>query len=77
MSNKTYDRLLERQYYHEEYCCCDCGFVRGCGHHPLIRCPITGRCGECGNDWPCEDHAHLLSEEQQKKANRPSYLKKS
>lgn len=21
-----------------------------------MQCQATGRCGECGNDWPCDDH---------------------
>ncbi len=24
--------------------------------HAKIQCPATGRCGECGADWPCDDH---------------------
>jgi hypothetical protein len=40
-----------------EICCFECGYHRGGSHHPKIRCPATGRCGECGNEWPCEEHA--------------------
>jgi len=66
MSNRAHDKLMEQEYYHNEYSCCDCGYKRGCGHHPLIRCTLTGRCGECGNKWPCEDHIDLVPEEKRK-----------
>lgn len=56
MSNRTLDRLLERENYRDTYACCECGYLRNSGHHPGIKCPKTGRCGECGNDWPCVDH---------------------
>jgi hypothetical protein len=41
-----------------EYGCCECGYInkRRDGHHPGIKCPHTGRCGQCGNDWPCAEH---------------------
>jgi hypothetical protein len=39
--------------------CCECGYLRMGAHHPGIRCPKSGRCGECGNDWPCSDHAWM------------------
>lgn len=44
-----------------EWGCCECGFINRCrdGHHAGIRCPHTGRCGQCGNDWPCKEHEHL------------------
>jgi len=57
MSNHTYDRLIEHENYVKETACCECGFHRNGQHHPKIRCPKSGRCGTCGNDWPCEDHA--------------------
>lgn len=57
MSNRTLDRMLEREWHAAECACCECGFHRNGAHHPKIRCPRTGRCGECGNDWPCEEHA--------------------
>jgi len=56
VSNRTLDRLLERENYRDTYACCECGYLRNSGHHPGIKCPKTGRCGECGNDWPCVDH---------------------
>ena len=45
-----------------EFGCCDCGFVNEeqNGHHPGIRCPESGRCGQCGNKWPCSEHLHLV-----------------
>jgi len=36
-----------------------CGYLRSGAHHPKIRCPKTGRCGSCGCEWPCEEHAPL------------------
>lgn len=57
MSNRTLDRMLAAQHAREEACCADCGYYRRGAHHPNIRCPKTGRCGDCGNDWPCADHA--------------------
>lgn len=56
MSNRTLDRYLEHENYVDEVACCDCGFHRNGQHHPKIRCPKSGRCGSCGNDWPCPDH---------------------
>lgn len=72
----TMDRIMERQYLREEYCCCDCGYYRNFGHHKGIRCPVTGRCGQCGSDWPCPDHADMVPSHLVKKVNRPSYVKK-
>lgn len=66
MSNRTYDRYLERQNHREECCCCECGYHRNGAHHPKIQCPKTGRCGDCGNDWPCPDHAPAHTEAVQK-----------
>jgi len=57
MGSRMYDRAIEHENYVDEVSCCECGFHRNGAHHPKIRCPKTGRCGECGNDWPCEDHA--------------------
>lgn len=57
MSNRTLDRYLERENYRNECACCECGYLRSGAHHPKIRCPKTGRCGSCGNDWPCAEHA--------------------
>jgi len=68
MSNRAYDRYLEREYIRGEYACCECGYLRNMAHHPKIRCPKTGRCGSCGNDWPCADHAP--KEELEKVARR-------
>lgn len=62
MSNKQYDQHLLREYMLGEIACCDCGFHRNGAHHPKIRCPVTGRCGSCGNNWPCPDHALQSSE---------------
>ena len=57
MGNRAYDKYLEAEYLREEYSCCECGYRRGLGHHPKIQCPTTKRCGTCGNDWPCPEHA--------------------
>lgn len=56
MSNRAYDKHLARENYVHEVACVECGFHRNGRHHPKIKCPRTGRCGECGNDWPCEEH---------------------
>jgi len=56
MSNRTVDSAMERDYLRGEYGCAECGFYRSGAHHPKIKCPKTGRCGTCGNDWPCADH---------------------
>ena len=57
MSNRTVDRYLENEQYQDQCACCECGYLRNGGHHPKIRCPHTGQCGSCGNDWPCKEHA--------------------
>lgn len=62
MSNRTVDRYLESEQYRDQCACCECGYLRNGGHHPKIRCPRTGRCGSCGNDWPCKEHAPLSQE---------------
>jgi hypothetical protein len=59
MSNRTLDRYLEHENYVNEVACCECGFHRNGQHHPAIKCPRTGRCGSCGNDWPCDEHAEI------------------
>jgi len=59
MSNRAYDRYLEREHTRDTCACCECGYLRMGAHHPGIRCPKSGRCGECGNDWPCSDHAWM------------------
>lgn len=56
MSNRTLDAALSHQQYVEQTACCECGFHRNGTHHANIRCSKTGRCGDCGNDWPCPDH---------------------
>lgn len=57
MSNRQVDAYLAHEHYVGEVACCECGFHRGGQHHPKIRCPKSGRCGDCGNDWPCAEHA--------------------
>ena len=57
MSNRALDRYLSHENYVGEIACCECGFHRNGKAHPGIVCPRTGRCGECGNAWPCSDHA--------------------
>lgn len=57
MSNRTFDAYLEREHVRDEFACCECGYLRMFRHHPKVRCPKTGRCGSCGNDWPCPEHA--------------------
>ena len=57
MSNRTLDRYLENEQYRDQCACVECGYLRSGGHHPKIKCPKTGRCGDCGNDWPCAEHA--------------------
>ena len=76
MSNRTYDNYLYKEYVRGEYSCCECGYLRNENHHPGIRCPKTGRCGSCGNDWPCEDHVVFLDEKTLKRVSRTSYVKK-
>jgi hypothetical protein len=76
MSNRTLDRHMERDYLREEYSCCECGYRRGCEHHPGIRCPRTGRCGTCGEDWPCEEHKGDVPERLWRKVGRPSYMRR-
>ena len=78
MSNRAYDAYMEKEHLRDEYCCCDCGYVnfKKMAHHPGIRCPQTGSCGECGNDWPCEEHSHLVPAHLVKNVNRESYVKK-
>jgi len=49
--NIPYDKKTYR------YECIECGEK----HHKLLRCPISGNCGECGGSWPCEDHKHILT----------------
>ena len=75
MSNREYDKYLEAEYLHNEYACCDCGFRRGYENHPGIRCSVTGRCGQGGNDWPCPNHEHLVPEKLKKRILQPSYVK--
>ena len=70
----SYDKELLKDYY-KEFCCCDCGYRKGEQAHPLIRCPKTGRCGICGDDWPCSEHSSCLTPEGLKKASRASYVK--
>jgi hypothetical protein len=57
VSNRALDKQLARENYVDEVSCCECGYHRNGRHHPKIRCSKTGRCGECGNEWPCDDHA--------------------
>ena len=75
--SRTYDLWMETDYLNKEFGCCDCGYRRGEAGHPGIRCPATGRCGECGNDWPCEDHAKDVPERLKKKINQKSYVRPS
>lgn len=56
MSNHAYDRYLAEEKYRHEVACVECGYHRNGAHHPKIKCPQSGRCGSCGNPWPCEDH---------------------
>lgn len=74
--SKTYDDSMQADYMNKEYGCCDCGYRKRAGHHPGIRCPSTGRCGTCGNNWPCKDHANEVPIKLQKQVNRSSYVKK-
>jgi len=57
MSNRQLDAALHKEFVDGEIACCECGFHRNGKHHPKIQCPKSGRCGECGNEWPCADHA--------------------
>ncbi len=63
MSTTAYDRQEEAKYLRKEFGCCECGYMRNLAHHPKIRCPKTGRCGNCGNDWPCEECIKLYAKE--------------
>lgn len=74
--SKSYDDYECREYLRKEYCCCDCGYMRNLAHHPAIRCPVTGRCGQCGNDWPCEEHKNMVPEKFKNKVDKNSYVKK-
>ena len=56
MSNKTVDRYLESEQYRDSSRCCECGYLRNGVMIPRSL-PRTGRCGSCGNDWPCKKHA--------------------
>jgi hypothetical protein len=56
MSNRKLDEYLAHEHHVGEVACVECGFHRDGAHHPGIKCPKTGRCGECGNAWPCEEH---------------------
>ena len=60
MSNHHYDELEYREFLRKEYGCCECGYIRNGAHHPDIRCPKTGRCGSCGNKWPCQEHLNSV-----------------
>lgn len=54
--SQEYNRYLAREQA-RDLGCAECGYHRMGAHHPKIRCPRTGRCGDCGNDWPCPEHA--------------------
>lgn len=58
MEQQIYEQEQADDAQNSEYACCECGYInkRKDGHHPGIKCPHTGRCGQCGNDWPCEEH---------------------
>jgi len=77
MGNKAYDKYLVQEWLDDSYSCTECGYRRGMGHHKGIRCPISGRCGNCGNVWPCEDCIDMVPKTMLKKVNRDSYVKKS
>jgi hypothetical protein len=63
MSNRQLDAALHKEFVDGEIACCECGFHRNGKHHPKIQCPRSGRCGECGNEWPCAEHAPKASKE--------------
>lgn len=73
--SRAYDKYMEHQNYVDECSCCECGYIRNGSHHPAIRCPVTGRCGSCGNQWPCPDHAPEVPERLKKWADGESYVK--
>jgi hypothetical protein len=56
VSNRRLDNLLMQEAQRDMVACCECGYHRYGAAHPKVQCPATGRCGECGNDWPCDDH---------------------
>lgn len=56
MSNHAYDRAMAHEHYVGEVACVECGYHRNGAAHPKVKCPRTGRCGECGNEWPCQEH---------------------
>lgn len=56
MSKRAYDRALYAEHVRNECACVECGYMRNGAAHPKIKCPKTGRCGECGNEWPCAEH---------------------
>ena len=62
MELEIYERTQAEENLVSEFGCCDCGFINAAqnGHHPEIRCPETGRCGQCGNSWPCAEHLALV-----------------
>ena len=61
MEAEIYEQEQAEESLEAEFACCDCGFINDArdGHHPEIRCPESGRCGQCGNAWPCAEHLHL------------------
>ncbi len=74
MSNRAYDEALAHEHEVGEVACCECGFHRGGRHHAGIKCPKTGRCGGCGNEWPCADHAPADAAPEQKAPKGPKFI---
>ncbi len=57
--SRSYAEYEQRQAHQaavSEFACVECGFRRNGAQHPRVRCPKSGRCGECGALWPCGDH---------------------
>lgn len=67
MELEIYEQTQAEESLVSEFGCCDCGFINDAkdGHHPGIRCPESGRCGQCGNSWPCAEHVHLVENNEQ------------
>jgi hypothetical protein len=66
---EIYEQTQAEESLAAEFACCECGFINDAqdGHHPEIRCPESGRCGQCGNAWPCAEHLALVPKSKPKR----------
>ena len=77
MEAEIYEQTQAEESLAAEFACCDCGFINEAedAHHPGIRCPESGRCGQCGNVWPCAEHLSLVpkpARKPRKSAKKPA-----